>query len=204
MRHWYRRLAPTAAAAALILSACGDDRETQTADLNLTSPEAGAAGAGGPDAVVIYPIGTEASLEANAMRSEVERMQREQSGGAAQAGAADAAGQSGNQMSGTMTGTEGGNTQGAAAQAGGGASGAAGGGASFAALDRDADGRLSPAEYAIHALPGETPARQGATNDEKPPYVSDEALNKVATSFRGLDSNGDFFLSDSEFKPSSR
>ena len=93
-----------------------------------------------------------------------------------------------------------GNESGTAAA--GGASGGGSGG--FAELDRDSDSRLSPAEYAIHALPSETAARQGATNDENPPYVSDEALNSVATSFRRLDTNGDFFLSEEEFQAATR
>lgn len=208
MRNRNLRLAPTAAAAALILTACGDGAETQTADANLTAPEAGVAGAGGPDMVVIYPVGTAASLEPNAMRGEVERLQREQGGGAAQSGTAgqagaaetsnQMAGATGNQAAGTQTGGQ------SAPQPGGGTSGSSAGAAGFTGLDRDGDGRLSPAEYAIHAIPGETPARQGATNDEKPPYVSDEALNQVVTSFRKLDTNGDFFLSDTEFKPNSR
>ena len=108
-----------------------------------------------------------------------------------------------------MTGTTGGT--GATGQDGGtdanamqGQTNAATGGTSgtgdFADLDRDDDNRLTPAEYAIHRLPSETAARQGATNDENPPFVSDEALNEVATRFSQLDTNGDFYLSEEEFR----
>lgn len=200
-----------AAAAVLTLGACGDDAEQEVAEANMAAP----AGDLAPDAVIIYPAGTEASLEANAMRTEVERLQRE-GGTAAMAGGAgtQAEGAAGNMAMGNQSGgtamTGAGNQSGTAGTAGGqtgnqgGSAGSAGAAAGMAGLDRDNDGRLSPAEYAIHALPSETPARQGATNDQKPPYVSDEALNQVVTSFRRLDRNGDFFLSAEEFQPTTR
>ena len=187
MQHRLSRLTPAAAAAALILTACGDGAgEGETANANLAATTGEIAAIDRADAAIVYPIGTEASLETNALRPEVERLQREQ-GGTQAAGQtnAQAAGQTGGQT---------------AAQAGGGAGAAM----NFAGLDRDADSRLSPAEYAIYSLPGETPARQGATNDENPPFVSDEALNEAASSFRRLDANGDFFLSSDEFEAGAR
>lgn len=188
MQHRVRRFAPVAAAAALILTACGDGAgEGEIADANLATPAEGVAGVDGADIAIIYPIGTEASLEANAMRAEIERLQREQGG--AEAGSQATGGQTAE-----PTGDE----------AGGQAGAGAGGTTDFAGLDRDNDNRLSPAEYAIHNLPAETPARQGATNDEMAPFVSDGALNRSVTDFRRLDANGDFFLSAEEFQPGAR
>lgn len=196
MRFRTNCLSALAAAAALGLAGCGDnDREAETADANLAIPPAG-----GPDAVIIYPAGTAASLEPGAMRAEVERLQREggmqttpnQTQGGAKAGDQDGTGDTGGGNTGTGSGTS------------GAAGGQAGGAVGFSGLDRDNDSRLSPAEYAIHALPSETPARQGATDDENPPYVSDEALNRAATSFRRLDRDGNFFLSEQEFQPDAR
>lgn len=205
MQHRMRRFAPAAAAAALILTACGGS-EVETADANLAVPTE-TAGLDGPDAVIIYPSGTEASLEPNALRTEVDRLQREQGstnmqGGSSSAGQATGdqmAGQANDQMSGNQMSGQAGNQM--AGESGDGAGSAA---TSFAGFDRDNDGRLSPAEYAIYALPSETPARQGAVNDENPPFVSDEALNQSITSFRRLDANGDFFLSPQEFQPGAR
>lgn len=69
--------------------------------------------------------------------------------------------------------------------------------AAYTWLDRNQDGRLSPAEYALYELDDVGPA----PNDEKAPSVSDEALNKIVMEFRRQDANGDFFLSQSEFVP---
>ena len=177
------------AAAALVgLSGCGDE-DPEIAEANVAAPT----GLGPPDAVIIYPAGTQASLETNALRAEVERLRGSQST-ASGPGAADGQPQNGSQAQADSGPADGGEPS--AAQAGG-PSGMAG-------YDRDNDGRLSPAEYAIHALPGETPARQGATNDENPPYVSDEALNRIATEFSRLDRNGDFYLSTDEFQADQR
>ena len=217
MRYRANCFTTLAAAAVLTLGACGDGGEQEVAEANMAAP----AGDVAPDAIIIYPAGTEGSLEMNAMRSEVDRLRGQGGAGAsagaggAQAGGAAGSMDTGNQSSTAgMTGAETQNQSGTAGTAGtqGGASGSSAGmsaaqpgaAAGMAGFDRDSDGRLSPAEYAIFALPSETPARQGATNDEKPPFVSDEALNKVVTSFRRLDRNGDFFLSAEEFQPNSR
>ena len=188
MRPTTMRFGPLAAVMALALAACGDDDAATTADANLAVPPVT------PDLVVVYPIGTEASLEAGAMRAEVDRLRGTGNQTMPAQGQPDT---SGNMVGGNMTG---GNQSGTAA----GDPPSGGAPESFGALDRDGDSRLSPAEYAIYALPSETPARQGATNDENPPYVSDEALNSVVTSFRRLDTNGDFFLSEEEFPAASR
>lgn len=193
MHYRIRRFAPAAAAAALILTACGDDDEAERADANLAVPVEGIAAVDGADRVIIYPVGTAASLETKAIRAEVERLQREQAGQTTPGGS-ETAGQTG----GEAAGQTGGQTPG---ESGG---GAGGGATSFAGVDRDNDARLSPAEYAIYNLPAETPARQGATNDEQRPFVSDEALNRSAADFRRLDANGDFFLSPEEFQRASR
>ena len=190
MQHRKRGFAPAAAMAALILAACGDGREDEIAEANLAAP---LDGIDLPDGVIIYPAGTAASLETNTMRAEVERLQREQGGSATDGANGESGGQESRGTMGEDTG-----------QQRGGAGGSGGGAAGFAGLDRDNDGRLSPAEFAIYNLPAETPARQGATHDEHPPFVSDEALNRSATSFRQVDTNGDFFLSPEEFSPDRR
>lgn len=183
MRKGMTRFAP-AAAAALMLVACGDtEDEAEIADANLALPAEDISATDGPAAVVIYPVGTAASLEMNAIRAEVERLQRESGGSARQ-----------------LPSQPDDQTDGEESRATGNFS-ADGGTAGFTASDRDNDGRLSPAEYAIYALSEETPARQGAVNDESAPFVSDEALNEVATEFRRRDANGDFFLSPDEFSP---
>ena len=188
MEYTTRRFAPAAAAMALVLTACGDRQsEGEAADANLA--QAGeVAGVTPPDMVVFYPLGTVASLEPRAMRSEVERLQRERANRNPQAPQGPG-GQTAEQKAG---------------QSGGPGSGDRDGATGFASVDFDSDGRLSPAEYAIYNLPAETPARQGATHDEKAPFVSDEALNRSATSFRSLDANGDFFLTAEEFQTNAR
>lgn len=187
MQYRSKGFAPAAAAAALILTACGDDKAEETAAGNLVAP---LEGIDSPDAVILYPAGTAASLETNSMRAEVDRLEREQRGAGGQGAAEPGVGQG---------------SGGTAAQAkGGGAAGAGDEETSFAGLDRDSDKRLSPAEYAIYNLPRETPARQDATHDDNPPFVSDEALNRSAMDFRKLDSNGDFFLSPEEFQRGAR
>lgn len=197
-----------AAAALLTLGGCGDGAEQEVAEANMAAPVGDLA----PDAVIIYPAGTEGSLEMNAMRSEVQRLQRE--GGSQAAGGTSGAGMGNQSSTAGMAGASGENQSASAGSAGGEGGnqsssagmngGQAGAAAGMGGFDRDNDGRLSPAEYAIHTLPSETAARQGATNDENPPFVSDEALNQVITSFRQLDKNGDFFLSADEFQPKAR
>lgn len=71
--------------------------------------------------------------------------------------------------------------------------------ASFAVLDRNRDGRLSPAEFAIYDLENVRPTVKGKKNDEMRPFVSNEALNMSITDFRKLDGNGDWFLTSAEF-----
>ena len=173
--------AALAGAATLILAACDDGGGDEVAGTNFGAP----LGAEGSDILIVYPAGTVASLELAHLRPEVERLRREAEGSAGETGAEkNSQDESARQAA-----------QGAGIKAGGTA-----GSSRFSSLDRDGDGRLSPAECAIYDLPAETPARQGATDDQNPPFVSDEALNASAMSFRGLDSDGDFFLSAEEFE----
>ena len=69
----------------------------------------------------------------------------------------------------------------------------------FASLDRNKDGRLSPAEFAVFHVPGVEPRRQGAKADDMAPYVSTDTLNRSIGAFRRLDRNDDWFLSRAEF-----
>lgn len=65
-------------------------------------------------------------------------------------------------------------------------------------LDRNDDGKLSAAEYAIWAVP--LNPTQPLPNDEKAPYLTADQINSAADSFFYYDVNGDTYLSESEFK----
>ncbi|WP_147270779.1 hypothetical protein [Alteripontixanthobacter maritimus] len=69
-------------------------------------------------------------------------------------------------------------------------------------LDRNGDGKLSVAEYAIWAVPLDPNAPKA--NDETKPYVSAEQANKAADSFFYYDVNGDTYLSQREFTSARR
>ena len=68
----------------------------------------------------------------------------------------------------------------------------------FAFLDRNDDGELSVAEYAIWALPADPddPAR----NDARPPYLNQSQINEAGETFFYFDEDGDSYLSQSEFQ----
>lgn len=67
----------------------------------------------------------------------------------------------------------------------------------FAYLDRNSDGRLSVAEYAIWAVRADpdTPV----ANDRTKPYISTEQINEAGQTFFYFDEDGDTYLSDGEF-----
>lgn len=67
----------------------------------------------------------------------------------------------------------------------------------FSYLDRNDDGRLSVAEYAIWAIPLDP--TEPKPNDENAPYVTADQANKAADSFFYYDRDGDTYLSQSEF-----
>lgn len=71
---------------------------------------------------------------------------------------------------------------------------------SFEALDRNDDGRLSPAEFAILRVETVRPSWQGNKADDIPPYVSTQALNSSIEDFRRADRDNDWFLSAGEFR----
>ena len=70
---------------------------------------------------------------------------------------------------------------------------------SFRALDRNSDGRMSPAEFAISRVEGVRPNHKGNKADDMAPYVPTQALNQTIGEFRRLDRNNDWFVSPSEF-----
>ena len=72
---------------------------------------------------------------------------------------------------------------------------------SWSYLDRDGDGQLSVAEYAIWAIPLDPTAEK--PNDAAP-YVTAEQANKAADSFFYYDRNGDTYLSQREFTSARR
>ena len=68
----------------------------------------------------------------------------------------------------------------------------------FAFLDRNDDGELSVAEYAIWALP--TDPGEPARNDAKAPYLTQSQINEAGQTFFYFDEDGDSYLSQSEFQ----
>lgn len=69
---------------------------------------------------------------------------------------------------------------------------------SFEVLDRNNDGRLSVAEYAIYAIDLRPLVKK--PNDQKPPYATADQLNRAADSFFYYDANGDSWLQPDEFQ----
>lgn len=67
----------------------------------------------------------------------------------------------------------------------------------FAFLDRNADDKLSVAEYAIWAV-GSNP-RRPKENDQTLPYTSPEQINAAGRTFFYFDEDGDTYLSPEEF-----
>ena len=67
----------------------------------------------------------------------------------------------------------------------------------FAYLDRNSDGKLSVAEYAIWAVPANpnTPV----SNDQTKPYITTAQINEAGQTFFYFDEDGDSYLSDGEF-----
>lgn len=199
-------LASPIGALALALAACGGNDANEAVDANLAETAA------------VGTAGSEADLEVNTLRVEVDRLRLVGAGGNGAGGSAGTTG-----TGGTADTTAQGGTGGATGQSGtAGQSGAAGtgtgtgtdtnqsigngtAGANFGQADLDGDGQITPAEYAVRELDRVDPAQKAAgANDEMRPYVSDEALNQVIDSFRRLDANGDFRLSEAEFGTAAR
>ena len=67
----------------------------------------------------------------------------------------------------------------------------------FAYLDRNSDGRLSVAEYAIWAVRANpnTPV----ANDQTKPYISTDQINEAGQTFFYFDEDGNSYLSNAEF-----
>jgi hypothetical protein len=69
-------------------------------------------------------------------------------------------------------------------------------------LDRNGDGQLSVAEYAIWAIPLDPTAPK--RNDQTQPYLTSDQANKAADSFFYYDQGGDTYLSQQEFSAARR
>lgn len=67
----------------------------------------------------------------------------------------------------------------------------------FAYLDRNSDGRLSVAEYAIWAVRANP--NTSVENDQTKPYISTDQINEAGQTFFYFDEDGNSYLSDSEF-----
>ncbi|RPF72532.1 hypothetical protein [Aurantiacibacter spongiae] len=68
----------------------------------------------------------------------------------------------------------------------------------FAYLDRNDDGQLSVAEYAIWALP--TNPNPPAPNDALAPHLTQDQINQAGQTFFYFDEDGDTYLSPGEFQ----
>ena len=67
----------------------------------------------------------------------------------------------------------------------------------FAYLDRNSDGKLSVAEYAIWAVPSNP--NPPVSNDQTKPYITTAQINEAGQTFFYFDEDGDSYLSDGEF-----
>lgn len=67
----------------------------------------------------------------------------------------------------------------------------------FGWLDRNDDGMLSVAEYAIWAVPVDP--TDPAPNDAKEPYMTSEEINEAGETFFYFDQDGSTYLSEQEF-----
>ena len=68
----------------------------------------------------------------------------------------------------------------------------------FSYLDRNDDGQLSVAEYAIWALP--TNPNPPEPNDDLAPHLTQDQINEAGQTFFYFDDDGDTYLSQSEFQ----
>ncbi|MGB7371970.1 hypothetical protein [Erythrobacter sp.] len=68
----------------------------------------------------------------------------------------------------------------------------------FDYLDRDGDGNLSVAEYAIWAV--EIDPTEPEPNDARPPYLTTDEINTAGETFFYFDDDGDSYLSAEEFE----
>ena len=68
----------------------------------------------------------------------------------------------------------------------------------FAFLDRNDDGKLSTAEYAIWAVPA-NPTKPKA-NDSTKPYLTQDQINEAGQTFFYFDEDGDTYLQPAEFE----
>lgn len=68
----------------------------------------------------------------------------------------------------------------------------------FSYLDRNEDGQLSVAEYAIWALP--TDPNPPVQNDARGPHLTQDEINTAGQTFFYFDDDGDTYLSQEEFQ----
>ena len=68
---------------------------------------------------------------------------------------------------------------------------------SFDQLDRNDDGKLSVAEFAVYSVGLDADAQK--PNDQNKPYATDDQLNRAADGFFHFDTNGDSYLQPGEF-----
>ena len=202
-----------ASAAALGLAACGSEDVENTpvddideiVDNDLAEdgyPQAGELNEtqqANFDAMDRAAVGEEYTANRDAMMTEMES-----GGDMADGSTADGSGSSGSDMADGSSDTSGDTTSGNADDMSGGDSMAGSSSMpsrsqmSFAYLDRNDDGQLSVAEYAIWALP--TSPTGSAPNDAIAPELTQSQINEAGQTFFYFDDDGDSYLSQSEFQ----
>lgn len=179
-----------AGAAALALSACGDDdADREVATTNMTDV--------GVVPVATYTLTPEQQQRRDALnmadyqteyRSYVDAMGQGATptptgtSTATPSAGSMAGGDNGGNMAGTMSPGLGGGVQ----------------GDDFASLDRNNDGKLSVAEWAIYDV--NLNPNVPKPNDQVKPYATAEQLNTAADGFFSFDRNGDTYLQEDEFQ----
>lgn len=185
-------LITAAAASTLALAACGDNTADETTDLDTDTDTMATDTAMVDDGM---PAGGELSEAQQANYDAIDRqaisdeydanrdaMNQEMTGdaGAMNAGG-DMASENDMSSSGAMAGSM-----------------PARGEMDFMWLDRNSDGQLSVAEYALWALPASP--NTAAPNDQTKPYLTDNQINQAAQTFFYFDNDGNSYLSEGEFQ----
>ena len=188
-------------AAAALLSGCGDPGEdANTNEIANTVQQVPVEAI----AVVDYDLTPDQqarrdAVDMNAYRDEVKKYEDEdrKAGGSAMAGDDSATSAQNNMTASAGEGSSDGNMS---ASASGGSSLSAGANpedVTFEELDRNDDGKLSVAEFAIYSIGLDAGAKK--PNDQLRPYANDEQLNRAANGFFHFDTNGDTYLEPGEF-----
>ena len=183
-------LASFAPLAVLGLAACGGDAPEEEIAVDLPEVPVEVSDAG-PDTSVTLNEEQQARYDAvdwQAVSDEYDQNYRTMWDESGSSTSANQSGQSGSSMSANQSGTSGNGVMTMPPR----------GQMDFAFLDRNDDGKLSVAEYAIWAV-GANPTTP-APNDETRPFMTQEQLNEAGQTFFHFDQDGSTYLSESEFQ----